>query len=137
MDEFVLDASFALRWCFEDETSAATESVLARLAIQTAAAWVPPIWRHELLNGLGKGIVRERLLRDRALEFWREIRELPIRLDEIPADERLLELALTHNLSVYDASYLRLAISRELAIATGDSKLQQAALRAGLKVIYP
>jgi len=36
--EFVLDASFALRWCFEDEATAETESLLAALQNQQAIA---------------------------------------------------------------------------------------------------
>jgi hypothetical protein len=40
---FVLDASFALRWCFDDEATAETESVLTLLENQEATAWVPGI----------------------------------------------------------------------------------------------
>lgn len=39
---FVLDASVALAWAFEDETSAYTEAVLD--ALTTGQAFVPTIW---------------------------------------------------------------------------------------------
>ena len=101
-------------------------------------AWVPGIWAHEVLNGLGKGVARGRVDRKRAIVFWQEIRVLPVQVIETPVDEKLLELALEHDLSVYDASYLTLAISLgNLPIATGDGKLQQAALRNGIEVIKP
>ena len=136
-DAFVLDASFSLHWCFEDEASDATDSVLTALQNQKTIAWVPGIWAHEMLNGLGKGVTRGRVDRQKAILFWREIQELPVQVVDTPADEKLLELALEHNLSLYDASYLSLAVARKLAIATGDGKLQQAAQRSGLAIIRP
>lgn len=41
------------------------------------------------------------------------------------------------HLAVYDASYLSLAQSRQLLLATVDGKLQQAAESAGIQVIRP
>jgi predicted nucleic acid-binding protein len=98
---------------------------------------VPGIWPHELPNGLGKGVVRGRLERPKAFLFWREIRELPVRIVDVPTDETRLELALQHNLAVYDASYLRLALTRNLPIATADAKLQNASASAGIEIIKP
>ena len=90
-----------------------------------------------MLNGLGKGVTRGRVEREKAFLFWQEMMELPVRIVEIPVDEKLLELALKHNLALYDASYLSLALSRNLPIATSDGKLGRAAERAGLDVIRP
>jgi predicted nucleic acid-binding protein len=56
---------------------------------------------------------------------------------DVPVNDKLLELALQHNLAVYDASYLSLAVARSLPIATGDGKLQSAAASVGLQVIKP
>lgn len=135
--DFVLDASFALHWCFEDEATPETESVLTQLQNQQDTAWVPGIWSYEILNGLGKGIARGRIQRQKAVQLWNEIHQLPIRVLDVPVDEKLLDLALQHNLAVYDASYLSLAISRGYSIATGDTKLQAAGQNAGLGIISP
>jgi predicted nucleic acid-binding protein len=135
--DFVLDASFTLHWCFEDEATPASDAVLTHLQNQQDSAWVPGIWPHELLNGLGKGITRKRIERQKAFLLWQEIRALPIRISEIPVDEKLLELALKHNLAVYDASYLSLALTRGLPIATGDEKLQTSAQNEGVRIIQP
>lgn len=135
--DFVLDASFTLHWCFEDEATAACESVLTQLQNQKYAAFVPGIWSHELLNGLGKGVTRGRVERQKAFLLWQEIRALPIHIIDVPVDEKLLELALQHNLAVYDASYLSLAVARGLPIASGDGKLQTAAQSVGLGIIQP
>jgi predicted nucleic acid-binding protein len=137
MREFVLDASFALCWCFEDEATAETESTLTILQHQQGVAWIPAIWQYEMLNGLGKGVVRGRLTRDKALLLWQELQALPIRVADVALNETLLELALQHNLAVYDACYLSLAQSRKLAVATVDGKLQQAVESIGIQVIKP
>jgi predicted nucleic acid-binding protein len=110
--EFILDASFALCWCFEDEATAQTDSALTSLQNQEAIAWSPTIWRYEMLNGLGKGVVRVRLTRDKARLFWQEVQALPIRIIDVAVNETLLDLALNHDLAVYDACYLSLAQAR-------------------------
>jgi predicted nucleic acid-binding protein len=136
-DEFVLDASFSLCWCFEDEATEGTDSVLTTLQNQKAVAWAPGIWQLEILNGLGKGVARGRVDREKAFLFWREMRALPVHIIDIPADEKLLELALEHNLALYDAAYLSLALVRGLPLATADGKLQRAAQHCGLGVMRP
>jgi len=133
--EFVLDASFALCWCFDDEATPQTESTLTSLENQEAIAWVPAIWRYEMLNGLGKGVTRGRLTRDKALLFWQEVQALPVRVADVAVNGTLLELALKHNLAVYDACYLSLTQARRLPLATVDGKLQQAAEGVGVQVI--
>ena len=137
MREFVLDASFALCWCFEDEATPQTESTLTSLEDQEAIAWVPAIWRYEMLNGLGKGVTRGRLTSDKALLFWQEVQTLPVRVADVAVNETLLELALKQNLAVYDACYLSLTQARRLPLATVDGKLQQAAESVGVQVIRP
>lgn len=137
MREFILDASFALCWCFEDEATAQTESALTSLQNQEAIAWSPAIWRYEILNGLGKGVTRDRLTRDKALLFWQEVQALPIRIIDFAVNETLLDLALKHNLAVYDACYFSLAQARRLPLATVDGKLQQAAESVGTQIIRP
>ena len=137
MREFVLDASFALCWCFDDEATPQTESTLTSLENQEAIAWVPAIWRYEMLNGLGKGVTRGRLTRDKALLFWQEVQALPVRVADVAVNETLLELALKHNLAVYDACYLSLTQASRLPLATVDGKLQQAAESVGVQVIRP
>jgi predicted nucleic acid-binding protein len=75
-----------------------------------------------------------RLGRDRAIRLWQELQELPIRIVDTPVDQNLPELALQHNLSVYDASYLSLTLSHKLPLATVDLKLRRAAESGGVGV---
>lgn len=90
-----------------------------------------------MLNGLGKGVTRGRLTRDKALLFWQEVQALPVRVADVAVNETLLELALKHNLAIYDACYLSLTQARRLPLATVDGKLQQAAESVSVQVIRP
>jgi drug/metabolite transporter (DMT)-like permease len=47
---FVVDSSVALSWCFEDERTSATRTLLERVG--EAGAVVPQHWPAEVLNGL-------------------------------------------------------------------------------------
>jgi hypothetical protein len=55
-EELVLDASFALHWCFEDEATGGTETVLAALQNQETTAFVPAIWMQEVLRQAPRGV---------------------------------------------------------------------------------
>ncbi len=79
---FVLDASYALTWCFADRATSNTDATLTRLEAAVDSAIVPPIWKIEVANALGKAVVRRKLIADRALEIWRELSLLPIREGE-------------------------------------------------------
>jgi predicted nucleic acid-binding protein len=135
--DFILDASFALHWFFDDEITDSCDSVLTQLQELTSAAFVPAIWAYEMLNAMGKGVMRKRIERQKALKVWRDMQPLPIQTIRVPTDDKLLELALQSDIAVYDASYLSLAIARDLPLATGDGKLQAAAKKFGLKIIEP
>jgi predicted nucleic acid-binding protein len=136
-EALVLDASFALHWCFEDEVTAETEAVLSSLQKQETTALVPTIWAHEILNGLGKGVTRGRIERAKAFELWDQIRHLPVEAVDTLLDGQLLALALEHDLAVYDAAYLSLAVDRHLPVATADGKLGRAAANCGLAILSP
>jgi predicted nucleic acid-binding protein len=49
----------------------------------------------------------------------------------------ILPLALQHNLSVFDAAYIELAVRRNLPLATSDPNLTRAATSAGVPIFTP
>lgn len=62
---------------------------------------------------------------------------LPIRIDDETSEHALkatLNLARAQNLSVYDSTYLELALRRGLPLATLDAKLKLAASNVGIAV---
>ena len=64
--------------------------------------------------------------------------ELAILAEDSPPPlsiDRLLSLCRTHDLTSYDATYLELAIRRNLPLATLDSDLRKAAISLGIAVL--
>ena len=49
--------------------------------------------------------------------------------------QRLLQRAIDFGLSAYDASYLELALSRGLPLATQDARLARAAEHSGVTIL--
>lgn len=66
------------------------------------------------------------------------ILRLPVDREGHDADHisgQTLTIAMAHNLTIYDAAYLELAIRRSLPLATLDRKLARAARAEGVEVI--
>jgi predicted nucleic acid-binding protein len=64
---FVIDASVALAWCFDDEATDATRALLDRFADEQAA--VPSLWHLELANALAVSERNQRITRADSSEF--------------------------------------------------------------------
>ena len=134
---FVVDASIALSWCFEDETSPLTDAVLQRLMRVPALA--PGIWPLEVANGLRSAERRGRIDEQSIPAATQLLMALPIHVDESiglePALGRVLHLARTVGLTAYDATYLDLATRRGLPLATADEQLARAARAVGVELV--
>jgi len=130
LNRFVLDASMALSWCFEDESDETAERVLDSL--QESEAVVPAIWSLEVANGLLAAERRKRITPERVDEYLETIRALPVIADGDAESLGVVRLARGTGLSAYDASYLELAIRHALPLATKDRALRQAASKLGV-----
>ena len=136
MTELVIDASVALAWCFGDERTEATVSLLERL--QTDAAAVPNLWHLEVANGLALAERRGRITRAESAELIALLERIEIVVDgETPvrAFTRVLDLAREERLTAYDASYLELAMRLGLPLASKDADLCDAAERLDVSVL--
>ena len=136
--EFVLDGSITLAWYFKDEADPYADAVAAGFA--TARAAVPLIWRLEVANALLMGERRQRSREVQASKWLAYLRSLPIVVDDETNDRawsEVLILARAHRLSAYDASYLELALRRQLPLATLDNQLKAAAATAGIAAFVP
>ncbi|MGI8608568.1 MAG: type II toxin-antitoxin system VapC family toxin [Candidatus Dormibacteria bacterium] len=136
MSSFVLDASIALAWCFEDEVTAAAEATLELL--RESAALVPAIWPFEVANALLAGERRGRVTESHGTQLLEVLSGLPIEVEPPPGRERLgrlTALARRHGLSVYDGAYLDLAARRNLPLATADKALISAASTDGVRLL--
>ena len=96
---------------------------------------VPALWPLEVANALTVLRRRRKLTPDEARTAIEIIRELPAVIDHEAAAiafTRLVDLALKHELTVYDATYIELARRRQLPLASNDAQMKQAAIRSGL-----
>jgi len=134
---FVVDASAALAWCFEDEANSWTDGLLERLR-QGDRIVVPAHWPTEILNGLLVASRRKRIKPDQPALFWDELARLPIETEPpLTASQAKETLALgeKHGLTVYDAGYLELAHRRQLPLGTLDRDLRKAAQVEGIALL--
>jgi predicted nucleic acid-binding protein len=137
---FVLDASLAVAWCFEDETTVYTEAVFDELT-GGAEALVPPLWPYEVANSLMVAERRNRTTSTKAIRFLGRLAKLPISADSTTdnqigrAFDEVLDLARLCRLSVYDAAYLELAVRLGLPLASLDRGLRKAAHTAGVALV--
>ena len=132
----MIDASVALAWCFGDERTEATVSLLERL--QTDAAAVPNLWHLEVANGLALAERRGRITPAESAELIALLERIEIVVDgETPvrAFTRVLDLAREERLTAYDAAYLELAMRLGLPLASKDGALCDAAERLGVSVL--
>lgn len=133
MPGFVLDSSVALSWLLPDEQTAESKAWLDRLVFDGGI--VPNLWPLEVGNALLMAQRRRRITREQRFKALLVLKDLPITMDrETPehAWRETRQLADEHELTLYDASYLELAIRLNLPLATFDGLLRAAAQRYGL-----
>jgi len=129
----VLDASTALAWAFEDESSKYADSILTFVTENHAI--VPALWTYEMTNGVLVGLRRSRLTIDEAVDFAEDLHAMDIRVDSTPPEPMaLLAEAVDFNLTAYDAAYLVLARDTGLPLATQDRALIRAARKSGIDI---
>jgi predicted nucleic acid-binding protein len=135
IEQFVVDNSVVMSWCFKDETNNYADTVLGRLT--EIVAVVPSIWPLEVVNVLLVAERQKRLTESDSIRFLTLLSQLPILVEyERPEMmKELLALARSNNLSSYDASYLDLAMRKGVPIATLDSKLIEAAKRIDVPIL--
>ena len=132
----VVDASIALAWCLADESDDLGTRALDRVVAETAIA--PAHWPLEVANGLRTAIRHGRLSPDEMPRLGRLLGDLGIAVHPVElstAITSVLDLALVHALSAYDAAYLDLARLMGVAIATLDVDLREACRSAGVDVV--
>ena len=127
-DHFVVDNSVVMAWCFADEENDYADFVLGSL--ENNVAIVPAIWPLEIGNVLVVAERRKRLSEADSVRFLSLVKNLPISVEQETPNrmmKEILAIARHHQLSTYDASYLDLAMHRDLPLATQDAALIRAA----------
>lgn len=125
MRRIVPDNSIILSWCLADENDPRAERAM-QLVIDHGAV-VPGIWWYELRNALVVNERRGRLGAADSRSTLADLREMRITIDHEHDEALLLDLSRQHELSVYDAAYLEVALRLGLPLASLDRRLCGAA----------
>jgi predicted nucleic acid-binding protein len=80
---------------------------------------------------------RGRLSRAKLREVIAELGAVPVRDCGPGDDDEIVDLAMKHDLTAYDAAYLGLALRERLPLATLDRKLATAARAENVLVLGP
>jgi predicted nucleic acid-binding protein len=136
MTRCVLDSSVALAWVLPGEGTDATDAVLDEIAADGATA--PGLWPLEIANVLMQAEKARRITQEERRRALTALAALPVHIDPDTAAQawsRTLDLAEAQGLTLYDASYLELALRLALPLASLDRKLRQAAKASGVDLL--
>lgn len=129
----VIDASVTACWALDDEHHPAAGHALDQLT--SDIAYAPALWWFEVRNILVVNERRKRIREEESAAFLMNLSRLPVEIDHEPKEDTVLRLARRHQLTVYDAAYLELALRHQCSLATLDSALIHAARVEGISVL--
>lgn len=132
---YVLDASIAASWFLPDEQSESAERLISELGV--APGLVPSLFWFETRNIFIMAERRGRFSPGAALAASLKLRSLPLQDGGLGNDVAIVGISLKHSLSGYDASYVALAKSAGMPLATADRKMAAAARSEGIRVVGP
>jgi predicted nucleic acid-binding protein len=134
----VVDSSFAASWILPDEKSSDADELLAEYEAGQADFAQPEQWFYELLNLLWVARRRNRLGDSEVADAFTLLQRINVRsypLRDIAVQKRVWDLAQKHQLAIYDAAYLELALRLSAVLCVNDASLKSAALVEGLQTI--
>ena len=130
---FVLDASVSACWALDDENHPIADAALDRTDYD--GMFVPSVWWFEVRNLLLMAERRQRSTPLKISAFLAQLQRLDLVVDQSPEGDEVLAIARRHRLTIYDASYLELAMRLGLPLASLDRKLAAAAQNEGVRLI--
>ncbi len=124
MKRYVIDASVVVKWFIEENDSEKAENIRVAFIKKEIVLICPPLLQFEVLNALkysGLFTKAELLVAADSVENY------PFALQVIKGEvqAKMVEISVDHELSMYDAAYLSLAISEKEPLITADDKLER------------
>lgn len=132
MKALVLDASLALEWFSKEASLAALEK---RSLFDDRVAVVPALWRYEVLNAITRWQRKGKITATEATRILGDALQLPFAVVEEGSPDAIVGAAISHDLSAYDATYLRAAMVTGEPLATLDKSLIRAASAVGVECV--
>lgn len=132
----VIDCSVTMAFLLSDEQPISLKKLIH--IFKTQPMIVPTIWNYEVANVLVMAERKKRINESDLIDIKMILEGLGI-VKDMASDENTLRetlsLAREHQLTVYDAAYLELAMRKHAALATFDQTLQNAAKTAGVELL--
>ncbi len=131
----VIDCSVAVAWLMPDEAAPLADHAMA-LVVREGAD-VPTQFLSEVGNVLLVNVRRRRIPLPMVFQGLDDLTSLALRPDGLAVSERIAEtarIAQRYGLTVYDATYLELALRLSAPLATLDAPLAKAARSAGVRL---
>jgi predicted nucleic acid-binding protein len=134
---FVVDCSIAVGWVHPSQADGLTRRLLDE-AKAGAAVWVPSLWHLEVANALLVA-VRRKLMTDAHRQTGLALLNgLRLVVDDETSQRAFFavsELAVKYSLSVYDATYLELALRKSMPLGSRDEPLRTAARKCRVRLV--
>ncbi len=135
MKPIVIDTSAAGAWVLPDEVSDAAQALYLQVIEPNDQFHVPLLWSWEMGNMLVMGVRRARIDEDQLQQGLALLAGVQVQFD-VPLSEhrqaQVARLALAHQLTFYDATYLELVLRLNGQLASQDKKLVAAAKSCGI-----
>lgn len=135
MKPVVIDSSAAGAWVLPDEVSDAAQALYLQAMEPDSPFHVPLLWSWEMGNMLVMGVKRDRIDAEQMEQGLALLDGLQIQVDGPLSAHRqaqIARLALAHELTFYDATYLELVLRLNGQLASQDKKLIAAAKSCGI-----
>jgi predicted nucleic acid-binding protein len=136
MPSLVMDASFVLALIMPDEADPPEHGALSSAREEAVA--VPMLWWTEVGHAVMLAVRHERMTEAERREGLARLRGMAIETDPDgyrAAWDRTTDLAVRHRLSLYDATYLELALRLGARLATLDRAMRRAAAEEGIPLL--
>jgi predicted nucleic acid-binding protein len=115
----VVDASVAVKWVIPEP-----DSDLALRMILRDDLVAPDLLRLEVASALWKLAQRGKISLERVQSCWDVFNGVPVALQQASGlVEAALDLAIRHEITVYDGTYLALALALDCPVVTADRRL--------------
>ena len=134
----VVDASLFVAWLLNEPSHGPADKLWDVLAADTL--FVPSRWPDEVASALLRAVKANRIELSEVDAIDQRIASFDYRFAEpMPVEDinGLVRDAMQFNLTVYDATYLRLARDRGLPLATLDRAMRAAAERLNIPLLPP
>jgi predicted nucleic acid-binding protein len=138
VDKVILDSSVTASWFLPDEQTPESDALYVAARKAEVKLFVPALWWWECGNIIRTNVMRGRLDKETKELALALLYQLPLQVEAAPSPsthQAIMQLALTHQLSFYDAAYLELSLTRQALLATNDKALRRAASVLGVRCL--